>query len=310
MNTNIAPMRFGVPLRFQDRWRGRLWGIEVTEDWEAVNLLAQSGLLFWSTRVKLPVSAAEEWNPELISFSTDSTAAFNREVPPVAVPARPLSGETPVSLSGVRLTGALVRAADRLVVELLVRQRLDEYRVPVQEVGFEGKTMTLATQMENLRVYRSDAQLRELAWRAVVEDRWLTGDDRRELALEVVNGRVRLHGNVRTKYAWEHAERAVAALPGVTSVANELVHDMELERCIGMALERSGLQRQADIYIRSSLGEVTVSGYAATRELVEETVRVVSRVPGVRRVINRMQVRPGLRPATGGPQPAVQIESA
>lgn len=303
LDSYAAPLKFGATLQFNDRWRGKLAGFEITEDWEVVNLLAESGAFSWKRSVRLPFSAAQEWDDDHISFGCTSVEAFAREVPPLAVPARPVSEKTPIAVGGLSLTGALVRASDRRATEALLRHGFNEYRVRTEDVAFEGKTMTLSIHVENMPLYRPDSVLREDVWQALQRDPFVTADDRREMQIEAVGGHARLHGNVRTKYAKEHAERALSDIPGLMSLANELVDDLELEQNVGLAMEQAGIQRSAEIYVRSSLGDVTLTGYAPSAEMADEAVRVVSRAPGVRRVTNRIEVRPREVPAK--PAPAV-----
>src|SRR5437899_8012075 len=107
---DAIPLFLGCPVRFQERWSGRLAGLEVTEDWEVLNVTIERGLVRKSN-VRLPLSAATSWSAEYLAFDgTSSEAAFAREVPPVAAPARPISAETPVAMTGVRLAGVIIES--------------------------------------------------------------------------------------------------------------------------------------------------------------------------------------------------------
>ena len=301
MDTTLRPLRLGTPVRFTDRWVGTVSAMDVTEDWEVINLYVTSGVLFWRNSVKLPFSAASQWTREMVAMDCDSVSAFRRQVPPVAAPARPLSAETPTSLAGASLSGALVRPSDRRVGELLVRHAGEERRVPVAGVAFEGKTLTIGAQVENAPLYRADEDIWAEVRQALSEDRLLLPDDRRSLAVEVANGVVHLQGNVRKKEAKERAEQVAAALPGVVGVRNDVVDDLSLEQTIAQALERAGLFRDATVQARSALGEVTLFGRAASARVADEVLRVASGVPGVRGVRNRIESGPADRIPSGSP---------
>src|SRR5205807_707774 len=100
---DAIPLLLGCPVRFQDRWSGSLVGMDVDEAWEVLNISVRRGLLRKRT-VKLPLNAATGWSTDYVAFDgITSEAAFAREVPPAAAPARPMSLETPVAMPGARL---------------------------------------------------------------------------------------------------------------------------------------------------------------------------------------------------------------
>ncbi len=283
----------GARVKFQDRWQGKVTAVEVDETWEVLNVIVRRGFWRWKKSVKLPFSASNGWSDSYIAFDCTSGQAFAREIPPIAAPVRPLSAETPVALPGSTFAGLLVDALDRIADELIIQQRTGirrQVKIPVDSVAFEGKVLHIATQAE-LDIYRSDPDLRSSVQDALVTDRWLTMDDRRALAIEVTGGGVQLRGNVRTKQAKERAGLITGAIEGVVAVNNEIVDDMDLESALGQLLDRSGLQRSADVYARSSLGEVTVFGRAGSPGTVREILRAISQTPGVRAVRSRLEVR-------------------
>jgi osmotically-inducible protein OsmY len=85
---------------------------------------------------------------------------------------------------------------------------------------------------------------------------------------------------------------AVSAALGMHVNADALADDIELETEIGLALDRSGLSRVAEVYVRSMLGEVTLRGHSPSASAADEALRVAARVPGVRDVINKIEVGP------------------
>jgi hypothetical protein len=111
------------------------------------------------TTVKLPFEAAS-WSAEHVAFAeATSTQAFAREVPPVAAPARPLSGGASVSRPGMKLAGALVESVSRRAVEVLLTRGGRAYRVPVEQVTFSGKDLIVGGQADALVPFYSDQEL-------------------------------------------------------------------------------------------------------------------------------------------------------
>lgn len=290
MLTKIAPLQLGCRAQFTDRWQGTLTSFEVTDEWRVLNVAVTFGV-FKRTTLRLPFERATAWDAEHVAFNCTAAEVLAREVPPVASPARPLSAETPLALQGAQLLGALVEAERRTAVELVIGKRLGRrLRVATNHIGFEGKVLTLTVQPDTLPDYVSDGELEFRVRDALAVDRFLTPDDRRCLTVAIVDGRVTMSGNVRTKIAREQAERAAMRVPGVVSVENRAISDIELEPMIGQALQAAGVAHAVNVYIRSSLGDVTLDGTAPSARAVEDIVRAISRVPGVRSVINRVAI--------------------
>ena len=288
---DVTPLYFGCPVRFQDRWSGRLAGMDVDETWEVLNVSVRRGLL-GKTTVKLPLNAATGWSRDYLAFNgASSDAAFSRELPPVAAPARPISAETPVAMPGARLAGGLVERGSRRATALLIRRKGELYQVPADEAAFMGKELHPGVQVQNLIRYRTDEQLAERANGAIAASRELAYDSRRALEVEVVNGAVRLRGNVRTKQAKDSLHAAVASAVAGAAFVDETVDDARLELDIGAALDGAGLTHTAEVYARSTLGRLTLYGSAPSLATAGEAARIVARVPGVREVENRIQVR-------------------
>ncbi|HEU4760494.1 MAG TPA: BON domain-containing protein [Dehalococcoidia bacterium] len=298
MEKKTAPLRLGSRVRFRDRWEGRLSGLEVDDEWIVLNVLVRRGVLR-SRSVKLPFSAATEWSAEAVSFDCTAGQAFRREVPPVAAAARPLSARTAVSGTRARLVGALVERKERRLTHLLFRLAIPPFGerwASLDEVALDGGRLELTVQPRALRLYRSDEELQGLVREALAEHPYLTPDDRRSLTVEVADGRVRLGGNIRSPQAKKRAAEAAATVAGVVGVDNEIVDDGVLELAVARALLEAEPLLGAAVYVRSSLGAVTLSGYAPSAEALEEVVRLASRVWGVREVHNRLEVRPATAP--------------
>jgi osmotically-inducible protein OsmY len=287
-------LRIGSKARFEDRWRGAVTALEVTEEWEVVNVVVESGLLLWGDSIRLPLSAASGWDDGHVAFSATSTAAFAHEIPPVAVPSRPVGDDTPISAPGARFAGAAVSLTDRRVVEVLIAAGLSgAYRVPVSEVTFEGKTLAIGSQLESLPRYRPDERILDDIRKVIREDRGLTADDKRGLDFSVSGGVATMGGNVRVPNATERALGLVKAVPGVVSVAVETVDDLSLETAIGLALDRARLSQRVEVYARASIGSVKLWGYVPSAAVVEDIVRTAGAVPGVREVVNKLEAATG-----------------
>jgi len=301
METRFPPLRLPSRARFRDRWQGTVEALEVTEDWELINLVVRRGLLGWTATVKLPFSAASAWSEECVAFGCSSYEAFRREVPPVAAPGRVLSRDTAVTGTPARVAGALVGRADRRIWQLIIGTAGEERRLPVEEASFEEGGLRAATQLEKLAVYRTDAELLAMVREALSMHPHLTPDDRRSISVEVWDGVVRLSGNARTAQAAEAAAEAAAAVPGALRLSNEVVDDGTLELAIARALTAAGLTRSGYVHARSAQGDVELYGDTPTAGVAEEIERAVSRLPGVRSVTNRLDVRAAAKPAGAAP---------
>jgi len=285
-------------VRFANRWQGRLTSFEIDEDWEVLNITIGSGFLAWKQSVKLPFSVASDWSHDFVALSCTSFQAFRRELPPVAAPARPVSVETPVSQAGAKLAGALVDRTSRRATEVLTTRRGRTVRAPVSEARFEGKMLRIGIPYEQLPVWEEDGTLLARVLEAVRNDQAIPPDTRRSVEVDVAAGVVTLCGNARVRQAADRLAATVRAVPGVLSVVNDIAPDHDIETAIGLELDRAGLQKGSEVYARSTLGEVILFGAAPSLRAVDDITRVVSKVPGVRKIDGRLELRPGAeRPA-------------
>jgi osmotically-inducible protein OsmY len=285
-----ATLKFGARVKFQDRWEGTLAAIDVSETWEVINLIVSRGFLRWTSSVKLPFSIVRDWSDDRVTLDCTSLAAFAREIPPIAAPARPISAHTPVGLPQATLAGMFV--SETIASALLIEQGSGVKRrlkIAVEAAVFEGKTLRVLEQSESLPSYHSDDEIREAVRRALASEGGLLPDDRKGVGIEVSNGGVHLRGNVRTRAAKERAGQAAGGVEGVTAIENEVVDDADIEMAIGRLLDRSGLQRTAPVFARSSLGVVTLYGYPTSDRAAFEVIRAVSKISGVQRLISRLE---------------------
>ncbi len=286
----------GARVRFQDCWAGKVTSIEITGDWEVYNVTVQRGFLKAVT-VRLPLEAATGSDDGLLAFDeTTSTAAFGRELPPIAAPSRPVSRETPLAIGG-RLAGVLLDPATRRAHEVLIEREGRTYRVPAAGVTFNGKTMHPGVQPDALVPYYGDEELRVRVRHALGSAGEISSAELQQINATAAGAEILLTGNVRTKHSRESARRAASGALGMHVNADALADDIELETEIGLALECSGLARTAEVYARSTLGQVALRGRAPSKSAADEAVRVVARVAGVRGVINKIEVGPPDRTA-------------
>ncbi len=312
MQSARSALRLGCPVRFRDRWQGRLAALETDHQWLVLNIVLRRGI-FRPLEVKLPFSTASHWDDDSLSLDCTSEEAFGRKVPPVPVPPGPLSVRTPLSARDARLAGALVDRASHRASHLLVSWGLFapvRRMVPVQDLTLEGAVIRLALHTDSLRIYRPDSELAEAVRGALAAHRYLTADDRRTLNVEVVDEVAHLSGNVRTPQARAYVYAAATSVPGVTAVVDTVVDDRQLEIDVGRALDAAGLFRYARIYVRSALGDVTLGGFVRSEAVIRDVVRVASTVPGVRSVASGMEVKESSPPLTALPQPALPGQDA
>ncbi len=295
MPNTPQPLMLGAPVIFRDRWQGRLAAMDVDTNWEVLNVVIQRGVLRWSSEVKLPLSAATGWADDHITFDCTSRQAFGREIPPIAALAPRLSKATTVNLPRAVLSGLMVAVASRRASEIIVLQGpglRKQTRIAVGSVIIQGDSLRITASSEDLPPYRTDSELAASVLSALSLDGSLGADDRRVLSVEAVNGTVRLSGNVRTGDTKKRIERIARSVPGAESVESRLVDDPDLELGIGRALDQSGLLNGANIYVRSRLGEVTISGYVRASRTEFEIVRVISAMAGPCRVKSVLELKP------------------
>ena len=127
----------------------------------------------------------------------------------------------------------------------------------------------------------------------------------------VYNGRVLLTGQLTTPEMRATAERAVRATPGVRALYNEIevapsdgIWDGAKDAWI-VARVRSELILDPDIRsgnytIQTENGSVYLIGSARSQYELDKATRIARYVPGVKRVISYVEIRPG-SPVAAGP---------
>jgi osmotically-inducible protein OsmY len=287
---SIAPLRLGTRVCFEDRWQGHVSALDITEDWEVLNLTVSSGILFFRQSVKLPMSAVKSLSEEAVYIAASSTKAFARELPPIAAPARPVSSQTPVSRGRMRFSGVILDTTDKRVTDVLVSRGLTTYRAPVSKLTFDGKTLMFTAAPEQLPEYHADTDILARIRSAITEDQGLTPDDKRSVTVDVAGSAVTLGGNVRVKQTGERMDAIVRRVPGIMAMRNEIIDDFALETAMGLALDRQAMSLSATVHVRSNLGQVTLYGTAASPRQAEDIIRAVTKVAGVRQVKSLLAV--------------------
>jgi osmotically-inducible protein OsmY len=80
-----------------------------------------------------------------------------------------------------------------------------------------------------------------------------------------------------------------------------VVDDRALETAVGRALDAAGMFRHGRLYVRAALGEVTLEGYISALGPAADIVKAAAAVPGVRSVVDRMEVAPAAPASKSGP---------
>ncbi len=108
------------------------------------------------------------------------------------------------------------------------------------------------------------------------------------ITIEVRAGRVSLHGRAEIDSNEESAVQALRATPGVVDVVSHLLADEALKDVVERALADKGI---TSISALSEHGLVSLHGVAEDSAMRRKAEDIASRIPGVRGVVNRVEVR-------------------
>jgi osmotically-inducible protein OsmY len=150
-----------------------------------------------------------------------------------------------------------------------------------------------------------DSQLKkhvedELMWQPIV--------DQASIAVGVKDAIVTLTGHVRSYAQKLAAERAVLRIHGVKALVSELgvsipsAHertDEDIARAAANALAWNAVLPGDTIKVKVTKGWVTLGGVVEWQYQKHNAEREVSRLLGVKAVINDIEVKPSLKPVTG-----------
>jgi osmotically-inducible protein OsmY len=143
---------------------------------------------------------------------------------------------------------------------------------------------------------KTDADIRndvmsELSWDSRIGEK--------QIGVQVDHGVVTLGGSVDDWATCTAAVEAAHRVAGVQDVANELqvrnsltthLTDTDIAKAVRHALEWDALVPAKDIRSTVAGGVVVLEGVVATPSQREETGRIVGRLRGIKRLINRLQV--------------------
>lgn len=120
--------------------------------------------------------------------------------------------------------------------------------------------------------------------------------DRDRIAVSTVDGRVMLTGTVLTDFEWAHAERLAVGVPGVRAIDNRLRiaaardPDEALAAEVRTAILQHPLLAVSHLSVTANAGTVRIMGIAVEPKQKDLIDRVVSFIPNVRAVDNRVIV--------------------
>jgi BON domain len=185
---------------------------------------------------------------------------------------------TPAGMPGRRTGAPRVIPSHALVIT--------EYREQHgQSQAAIGLRLTPAD-LQEAKQWMVDVAVEAVASRAV-DRAVLSPRARHMLTLEVHAGRVSLHGRAELATNVDAAIQELEAAPGVIDVVSHVLLDETLTDQVEQALADSGI---TGVTALSEHGLVSLHGVAkdaATRRKAEDTV---ARIPGVRGVVNRIEV--------------------
>jgi osmotically-inducible protein OsmY len=147
---------------------------------------------------------------------------------------------------------------------------------------------------------KTDAEVRR---NVEAELDWEPSVDAGHIAVAVKDGIVTLTGEVKSYAERWNAERAVERVAGVRGIVNEIQvlapnaqTDVDFAETVAQALKSNALVPDDDITFRVDKGWVTLKGavrYEFQRRAAERAVRYL---PGVKGVVNLIEVKPGVEP--------------
>jgi len=112
------------------------------------------------------------------------------------------------------------------------------------------------------------------------------------ITIQAHDGRVILEGWVRTTTMKRVAETLARGVNGVREVENRLVSDAELMEAVSKALADDPRLRLLtnQVTVRARLGTVYLEGEVASSDMRRLAEEVAAQVPGVREVVNQLDV--------------------
>lgn len=173
-----------------------------------------------------------------------------------------------------------LRSGQRVIVPIDWVRELHEHVIVLQtwnphQRGVPGYTPT-----------RSDAELEAHVRSALEAQPDLAG-----VEVRVADGVAQLSGNVASVAAKAEADAIARGVPGIVDVHNALTPDTALTARITAALADDPVTALAPIEVISLLGVVTLQGRVPTPAIRERAEQIARSIPGVRTVINALELR-------------------
>lgn len=137
-----------------------------------------------------------------------------------------------------------------------------------------------------------------IRWRV---DALLQNNDRldyRDVAVACKNGEVTLTGSVITQYERSHASLVAEDVPGVKDVRNEILVDeavnanFALEKKIRSQILQDPVLRVTALDADAQEGTVELHGIVSNSEQKYRVTEIIQGIPGVKRVVNNIDVEP------------------
>ncbi len=280
-------LRFGTPVTDREREYGWLSAVTIEEHglrWQT--LIVRRDLL----------DLAEGFVPREAVLDADDRRIVIT-APPVggAVPSsRTISDRSEVFGVGDAICGrAVALLADehgRLQHIVIQRRPFGERRsAPVESVVAIGPAAVVIDltpeAVDDLPVYQDDDNLVDHAQEAVEGAAPLAEEDLHFLRVDVTDGVAVLTGHIRFRSWADRVHDAVAAIPGVMSLENQLVCDDELDQDVARVLASLPRTRTDEFSAQVHHGVVRLRGHAEDAARAEAACEMVANIPTVRGVV-------------------------
>jgi len=206
---------------------------------------------------------------------------------------RVVTGEEGIRLEGAVSTIAAKRRALQVAVQAAGGEAVHDHLQlrPDAQVGDDHLTATLDQVLRGDRDFQGIAIGRDEAPQSEPQGAWMV--------LSAHDGVVRLQGVVPSVNHRQLAEVMAWWIPGTTGVVNELQvdppqedDDGEILDALNLVLDRDPALQHDEIQLMVREGEVTMGGVAVSAEQRERAERNCWYLPGVRNVINKLDIAP------------------
>ena len=295
-------LRFGVPVTDEEREYGSLEGVALAKEtlsWDALTI--RRGLLRQSEAL-IAQPAVVDANDTRVLIA----------IPPAAGTPTPA---TRILRAGMRVRTreggatigrlALVLATDDGdLLHLVVQRRpLGPYQMiqATTLVAMEPDVLTVAlaaNELAALPPYRSDADLAFDVRQRIASHKPFIFEEHRYIRVLVVDGMATLTGHISSRLRADQIENALARIPGLLGIEDQLVCDDELAIEVAGALAAVPRTRPHAFRVESDYGVVTLSGKAPDAATAIAATEITAEIPSVRGTVNQIRA-PGFVPDDG-----------